>query len=128
MAIAALAGIHDECMGCPPEDACSSCFDLRHAIEHPEPVEGCFACKLDTIQVGAALHATRATKYVPPRRPDNPWERGRAGEHRPDGSFMPYLKSDLSPMGVKEFADNRTRCEEQIRRYKSGHAAPPEHY
>lgn len=109
-------------------DPCSECFDEMHARQHPDPVADCFACKLDTITVSASIHAPRATKYVPPRRPDNPWERGRAGEHRPDGSFMPYLKSDLSPMGVKEFADNRTNCEKQIRRYKAGHAAPPTHY
>jgi hypothetical protein len=35
------------------------------------------------------------------------WEKGRTGEHRPDGSFMPYLDSKLEPIGVKEMAENR---------------------
>jgi hypothetical protein len=28
---------------------CARCEDQRHAVLHPEPVKGCFACKVDTI-------------------------------------------------------------------------------
>jgi len=95
-------------------------FEAQHRAAHPEPAAGCLACKLDTVQLDARLHARRTTRYVPPRRPDNPWERGVAGEHRVDGSFMPYVNGDLAPASVKQFADNRSRNEDQIRRYKAG--------
>lgn len=95
-------------------------FEARHHAEHPEPVAGCLACKLDTVQLDARIHARRSTRYVPPRKADNPWERGVAGEHRVDGSFMPYVNPDLAPVSVKQFADNRSRNEETIRRTRAG--------
>lgn len=105
---------------CPPDDPCSECFDAQHALDHPEIVDGCRACKLDSIQLDARLHARRTTRYVPPRKANNAWERGVAGEHRPGGGFMPYLNRELAPLSVKQFADNRSRNEEQIRRNRAG--------
>lgn len=48
------------------------------------------------------------------------WEAGRAGEHRPDGSFMPYLNADGQAMGVKEFSENRHTYESRLRELRSG--------
>lgn len=98
-------------------------FEAWHAEEHPEPEPGCLACKLDTVQVGAALHAARATKVVRPRTPDNPWERGRAGEHRIDGSFMPLLDEKFATIGVKKAAEQHHHIEEFRRRSEATKSA-----
>ena len=71
----------------------------------------------------AACTPTRTMNRVPPRKQDPAWERGVAGEHRPDGSFMPYLRpADQTPMKVKEFADNRTKYEKVLREMRSSKA------
>lgn len=35
----------------------------------------------------------------------NQWEKGRAGEHRPGGGFMPYLGNDGTALPIKKFAE-----------------------
>jgi len=37
----------------------------------------------------------------------NGWERGVEGEHRPDGSFMPYLNGEGSPIRKKAMSEGR---------------------
>lgn len=71
------------------------------------------------IQVPPAATPTRTRKhtYRPPAQPS--WEAGIAGEHRPDGSFMPYLNADREEMGVKEYAENRHNVQAQVDRLKS---------
>ena len=49
----------------------------------------------------------------------NNWERGKAGEHRADGSFVPYVKSDGDHIPIKEFADNRSKYEGMLRDRKN---------
>jgi hypothetical protein len=56
---------------------------------------------------------------VPPRKADPAWERGTAGEHRRGGTFAPYVHADGSRIGVKEFADNRTKYERILREQKT---------
>jgi hypothetical protein len=48
------------------------------------------------------------------------WEAGRAGEHRRDGSFMPYLGGDGQPIGVKDWGENRRRYESRLRQVRAG--------
>jgi hypothetical protein len=92
------------------ETACAECEDWHHDhVLHPTLVAGCFACKLRTVQFDAAVAGNG--RNVRPRTPDNPWERGRAGEHRPDGTFMPLLHPDLSTIGVKEAGERRHEIE-----------------
>jgi hypothetical protein len=43
------------------------------------------------------------------------WENGVAGEHRPDGSFMPYLTASGGRMHLKEYAEDRVALD-SIRR------------
>lgn len=51
---------------------------------------------------------------------DPAWERGKAGERRADGSFMPYLApGSTRPLGVKEYADNRASYDAQVSTLKS---------
>ena len=66
----------------------------------------------------AAAAPSRQNK-VPPPKANPAWEKGIAGEHRPGGTFVPYLKNDGSQIGVKEFADNRTKYERILREKKN---------
>lgn len=67
-----------------------------------------------------------ATPTRTPRRPFRPgprfmsWEAGRAGEHRRDGSFMPYLGSDGQPIPIKDWGENRHRYEDRLRQVRAG--------
>lgn len=90
-------------------------------------VAGClehFACRLRSKGVHVSPRATpsrvanRRQGYRPP--PDPAYERGRVGEFRNDGSFMPVLiPGSTEPMGLHERMGQRTRVEEGIRRLKS---------
>lgn len=53
----------------------------------------------------------------PAKHNHNSWEAGIAGEHRADGSFMPYLTGTGGQMHVKEWsesADLRATRHEQL--------------
>ena len=52
---------------------------------------------------------------VPPPQANPAWERGIKGEHRRDGSFVPYLGAEGKHIGVKKRADNRTKYEGLLR-------------
>lgn len=83
-------------------------------------VPGCeehYACGLREKGVAIAPSATPSRiNKVPPRKADPAWERGRVGEHRAGGTFMPYLDNDMHPMGVYEFQEKRSKVEAQRRR------------
>ena len=66
----------------------------------------------------AAAAPSRQNK-VPPPQADPAWERGIAGEHRRGGTFVPYLDADGTRIGVKKFADNRTKFERILREKKN---------
>ncbi len=82
--------------------------------------------KLQSLRFGQVPGGTREGKFVFRPKPNMSWEKGIQGEHRPDGSFMPYVRaSDLSPITAKQMADNRGNFERQIRELRSGAAPPP---
>lgn len=85
-----------------------------------EPVDGCYGCELKAknISLSSRIIPSRQNA-VPPRTPDPAWERGRAGERRPDGSFMPFLSPNRQTMGVKEYGERRREVDEQVKRLKS---------
>jgi hypothetical protein len=56
---------------------------------------------------------------VPPPKANPAWERGIAGEHRPGGTFVPYVDSEGKRIGVKKFADNRKKYERILREKKN---------
>jgi len=109
---------------------CKECYFLWELVQSmkDEPVKVCSECGKESakrILQSPALTAdatpNRTRNKVPPRRVEPSWEKGIAGESRPDGSFAPYLKpSDGTPMGVKEFADNRGKYEKRLRKIKQG--------
>lgn len=83
-----------------------------------------FACVLRAKGVQLAPSATpnrsAARKYVarPMREPS--WEKGIVTETRPDGSRMPILAPGTTrPLGVAEYASQRHRVDEGIRRLHS---------
>ena len=78
-----------------------------------DPYSGCYGCELKGKNLTLASAATPTRGRHQPMRPmvEPSWEKGKAGEHRPDGSFMPYLDSQLDPIGVKEMADKRPALE-----------------
>jgi hypothetical protein len=80
----------------------------------------CYGCQLRSKDIALSASATPSRQNsVPPRAADPAWERGVAGEHRPDGSWLPYLNSNLDPMPIKEYGENRHQVDEGIRRNKS---------
>lgn len=71
--------------------------------------------------VSGAATPTRTQRR--PFRPGprfNSWEAGLAGEHRADGSFMPYLDANGARMGIKEYSENRRAVDEARSRQRSG--------
>lgn len=94
-----------------------------------DPDCGCdtYGCQLRRKGVdfsGAATPTRRARR--PFRKAEQPsWEKGKSGEHRADGSFMPYLNERGTPIGVKEYGENRHRLSE-IRRHQVAGPAPQE--
>jgi hypothetical protein len=90
---------------------------IAHSAERPWP--GCYGCDLKA--KGLTLVCANQRNDVPPRRDEsNSWEKGRAGEHRADGSFMPYLNEVGSALPIKDYAENRRvldgRRREQLNR------------
>ena len=105
---------------------CSECLEQyqRTQLIDDDPDTVCPDCGetvkrvLQSPALTAAAAPSRMNKVPPPQA--NPvWERGVAGEHRRDGSFVPSVHNDGSRIGVKEFADNRTEYERNIRENKN---------
>src|SRR5690606_12926783 len=69
------------------------------------------------IAVAPTATPTRANR-VPPRKADPAWERGVAGEYRRDGSFMPYVHPNGSPIHVKEAGERRHELATQLDRLR----------
>lgn len=83
----------------------------------------CFGCRIQNVQLTPSATPSRnADKFVyrPPTEPS--WEKGIAGEHRPGGGFMPILKpGTTTPMGVKEYSENKRAIDAQIKRQRQPH-------
>ena len=106
-----------ECKVCTPP----ALWELVQSMKD-EPVKVCPHCGKDSakrILQSPALTAdatpNRTGNKVPPRKAQPNWEKGRAGEHRADGSFVPYRKADGSTIPIKEFTDNRSKYEGMLR-------------
>lgn len=83
----------------PPDCTCSDSYGCRKRREG-------FG------YVSRSATPSRTYKSDPTRRPRfNSWEKGVSGEHRPDGSFMPYLNGKGERIHVKEFGENRRKLQ-----------------
>jgi len=107
---------------------CSECFSLWELVQgmRDEPNRFCSKCDKESakrILQSPALTAdatpNRTRNKVPPRRPNNNWERGVSGEHRADGSFVPYIDKNGDKIPIKQFADNRSKYEGMLRDRKN---------
>lgn len=58
------------------------------------------------VQVSTAGMARRNSKPPAGSRFNN-WEKGKAGEHRPDGTFMPYLDQHGGMIPIKKMAEKQ---------------------
>ena len=89
-----------------------------------EPVKVCPQCGKDSAKrilqspalTADAVPSTR--NKIPPRKANPTWEKQVAGEHRNDGSFVPYRKADGKTIPIKEFTDNRSKYEGLLRKRK----------
>ena len=101
---------------------CSECLEQyeRTQLIDDDPDTVCPDCGetvkriLQAPALTAAAAPSRMNK-VPPPQANPAWEKGISGEDRRDGSFVPYVHADGTRIGVKEFADNRTKYERIIR-------------
>ena len=105
---------------------CSEChvqYELVQRIaDNPDEIcQECGEAVKRVLQVPALTAAATPSRRnkVPPPQADPVWERGIAGEHRRGGTFVPYLDSDGKRIGVKKFADNRTKYERILREKKT---------
>ena len=101
---------------------CSKCLEqyerTQLIADNPDTIcQDCGGTVKRILQAPAltAAAAPSTKNKVPPPQANPVWEKGIAGQHRRDGSFVPYVNADGSRIGVKEFADNRTRYERNIR-------------
>lgn len=80
-----------------------------------------YGCRLREKGVQLSPSATPSRRKWAYRKPrTGQWEKGRVGETRPDGSWMPYLSPRTGEaMGVKEWSEGRHGFEAQIRSLKS---------
>lgn len=87
--------------------------------QHPDSCE-CLPCKLVYWRSGRGLQIDpRATpsrrNSTAPAAANPAWEAGVAGEHRRDGTFMPYIhETTMNPIGLKEFGERRRELEPVI--------------
>ena len=105
---------------------CSECLVEYERTQQvtDKPDEICQECGEAVKRVHQAFALTAAAtpsrrNKVPPPQADPAWELGIAGEHRPGGTFVPYLDSEGKRIGVKKFADNRTKNERILREKKT---------
>lgn len=92
-----------------------------HARDCDCPTLGC-TLRRKGIQVPPSATPTRTPRRPWRPGPKNSWEAGLAGEHRPDGSFMPILDpTDGHKLSVKEASDGGRALENRVREVHQGH-------
>lgn len=81
----------------------------------PKPDADAYREKLRSLSFGGVPGGNRRSKGKL-RKPElnNGWERGIKGEHRPDGSFMPYVDSNLDPIRMKQWSENERGYTSQL--------------
>lgn len=85
---------------------------------HADGPEDCFGCKVKGVTFNPYATPSRLRPHIPPRTPNPAWERGIARDSR----GMPYLNKAGSPMGVKQFAEERHKIEEHQRKLRQAPA------
>lgn len=80
-----------------------------------------YACQLRRKGVGISLKATpsRHNRKPPAPHTNNSWEKGKAGENRGHGTFMPYLGKDGKPLPIKQQSEARAKAQVLREKLKS---------
>jgi len=97
-------------------------------VIHPSDCDcDLYGCQLRRKGVRYSSSATQTMRARRPfRKPSNTsWEAGPTGEHRADGSFMPYLDGAGRKIRVKEMGERRQELT-RIRRDQVAGPAPTE--
>lgn len=106
---------------------CPSCGKDRPAESfggaHPDE---CFRCHALSLEVAAGATPSRSPEVLKPGvtakirerlKNSNAWERGvKVARTNRDGTQMPYLNEKGQVVGVKEWADNRSKYEQAAER------------
>lgn len=81
----------------------------------PPPDSDSYREKLRSLSFGKVPGGNRSGQGKL-RKPtyNNGWERGIKGEHRADGSFMPYVDQDMNPIRMKQWSENEHSYKEQL--------------
>ncbi len=110
--------------------SCPSCGtrDERRVTSDARDAQACRICGTSLSRLFSppriAPSATPSRKNaVPPRDADPAWERGMVGDHRPDGSFVPYINDDGTPIRVHQFQNERHALEPAIAQRRAEQAA-----
>ena len=74
--------------------------------------DDCFGCKLQSVQFNPYATPGMLRPHIAPRKPENSWEKGVPTDSR----GMPFLKTDGTPMGQKEYSESRSKIEAHRRR------------
>lgn len=67
----------------------------------------CLACKIKTIQVSPSATPSKTRRPQTGPKEANSWEKGIPLDSR----NMPLIKSDMSPVGQKEYSEKRSQIE-----------------
>ena len=84
----------------------------------------CFPCHIGSLTLGLPKDFPSKTySKAEPRRADNSYAKGIPTSRRPDGSEMPYLRSDGEVMYQNEFDRKRHLVKDNLRRIEQSGAA-----
>jgi hypothetical protein len=93
--------------------------EARSRLIHPTDCE-CdnYGCQLRRKGIRLSANASQTARARRPFRPSvqPSWEKGTAGEHRADGSFMPYIDDTGRKIHVKEMGERRRELTDIRRR------------
>lgn len=81
---------------------------------HPADCDcGAYACELRAKAPQISTAGMVRHNNIPPSKPRyNNWEKGKAGERRPNGSFMPYLDKHGSEIPIKKYSEGTFKRDE----------------
>ena len=91
---------------------------------HPPDCEcDAYGCQLRRKGVAISRAATpnKPMKGKPGSNAEyNSWEKGKAGEQRSNGTFMPYLDGKGNSIPIKKFSENRATYDKRLKKVRSG--------
>lgn len=94
---------------------------------HPEDCEctESYGCQLRRkgLQVAPSATPNRHNRHAPAKQEPPNYNKQVMGEHRPGGTFMPYLNPDATPIRRKQWENKGTALTESLHRLRRGELA-----